>query len=69
MDWYLDEDTVVSDGPTEQIVVGNDITWTKHSKQGVFLLSHLNNSSIDCIKDIHLNIIFDPKEGDLKFVI
>ena len=69
MDWFIDENTLVSDGPIETILVGQDITWTKHSKQGVFLLSTLNNSSFDCSKHINLNVVFDPEEGDLKFTV
>ena len=69
IDWLLDEDTVISDGPTEEVIVGRDIVWTKHSKQGVFLLSHLDNLSKECSKDIKLKVIFDPDEGDLKFEV
>ena len=65
----MDEDTIVSDGPSEQIYIGSDIVWNMHSKQGVFLLSYLSDSSIKCNKVINLNVIFDPDEGDITFKI
>jgi len=69
-DWHLDENTVISDGPSEPINIGRDIVWYTHAKQGVFLLSHLkNDSTIQCNNEISLEMIFDPNEGDLKFAI
>ena len=70
MDWYLDENTVICDGPSEPIKIGRNIVWYTHAKQGVFLLSHLEKySSIQCNHKIDLDVILDPNEGDLKFVI
>ena len=70
MDWHLDDNTVISDGPREAISIGHDIVWYMHAKQGVFLLSHQKKySSIQCNHTIDLEVIFDPNEGDLKFII
>ena len=68
MEWYLDEDTVISDGPVKPICVGYDIDWYMHAKQGVFLLS-TQESVTQCNNSIDLEAIFDPIEGDMKFAV
>ena len=40
-----------------------------HSKQGVFLLSYQNKSSIGDNGSIDLEVVFEASEGDLKFKI
>ena len=60
---------MVSGGPIEPITIGRDIIWDMHSKQGVFLLPNLNNSSIHNKRKINFDVIFDPNEGDLKFSV
>ena len=69
MEWHLDEDTVIEDGPIEPICIGQDIKWYMHSKQGVFLLSYQNKSSIGDNGSIDLEVVFEASEGDLKFKI
>ena len=70
MDWHLDENTIISDGPSAPIKIGHDISWYTHAKQGVFLFSHLQNYSlIQCNDKIEVEVLLDLNEGDLKFSI
>jgi len=62
MEWSLDEETVVSGGPLEEVVVGQKVLWDMDSKQGVHLVK---NPSI-CSK-LRYSIDFVPSEGDLSF--
>ena len=67
MEWYLDEDMVISGGPTESVKIGHDIVWDVHSKQGVSFFPHISNCCFSAEKTVHSEVIFDPNEGDLRF--
>lgn len=69
IDWHLDENTVISDGPIEPIFIGDDINWYMHSKQGVFLISHLASPPYNSNDEIEFDVMFDPSEGDIKFIM
>ncbi len=66
MNWHLDDDHVLSSGPASDVVVGEDIAWDVHSKQGVFFFPRPNL----CQKGVHsvcCTVTFVPKEGELNF--
>jgi len=62
MEWSLDQETVVSGGPSENVVVGQRVVWDMDSKQGV----HLVKNPGVCSK-LRYQVDFIPREGDLSF--
>lgn len=66
MDFYLDEEHVLSSGPVSPVVPGDKIDWDIHSKQGVFFfpnpqLCQKGISSVEC------QATLKPKEGEFAF--
>ena len=62
MEWSLDEEHVLSGGPTQSVEVGGDVQWDMDSKQGV----HFLKPTSDCSK-LKFDIKFVPSEGDFIF--
>ena len=62
MEWSLDEEHVLSGGPTQTVRVGQEVCWDMDSKQGV----HFLQPTSDCSK-LKFNIEFHPSEGDFIF--
>ena len=62
MEWSLDEEHVLSGGPTQTVRVGQQVCWDMDSKQGV----HFLKQTTDCSK-LKFNIEFHPSEGDFIF--
>ena len=70
MEWYLDEETSVTDGPVSKITVGDNIEWDIHSKQGVFFFPQqflLDNYALEEKGEICCEVVFNSQEGDIKF--
>ncbi|XP_012284304.1 protein arginine N-methyltransferase 7 [Orussus abietinus] len=65
VDWQLDNNTMVSTGPTKDIVPGTPISWYPFVRQGV----HLCRNIIDVTSQhsIAWKLFFDPSEGNIKF--
>jgi hypothetical protein len=36
MEWQFNGRTVITTGPTQDIIVGSKVNWDRHSRQGVF---------------------------------
>ena len=62
MEWSLDEENVLSGGPTKTVRVGQQVCWDMDSKQGV----HFLKQTTDC-SQLKFNIEFHPSEGDFIF--
>lgn len=65
VDWHLDDDIVVSTGPTKKITVGERVLWDFHTRQGVHLLPDLKEVTSKSI--LTSSFKFDPKEGTMQF--
>ena len=65
VDWHLDDDIIISSGPTEEIIPGARIAWDPYTRQGVHLLQDITEVTN---KNVFLSSFkFDPKEGDMQF--
>lgn len=62
MEWSLDEEHVLSGGPTQTVNVGQLVHWDMDSKQGV----HFLKPTKDC-SSLKFNIEFLPSDGDFIF--
>ncbi|XP_014204055.1 protein arginine N-methyltransferase 7 [Copidosoma floridanum] len=65
LDWHLDEDTVVSSGPTEDIFPGKRISWDPYTRQGVHLPP--NTEKVTNENTLETFFKFNPQEGTLRF--
>lgn len=66
IDWYLDEETMVSCGPIDDVAPGQRINWDPHTRQGVHLphdVKQVTNENF-----IKSSFKFDPKEGTVQFL-
>lgn len=43
LDWILDLESVISTGPTSDVVPGKRISWDFHTRQGVFLFRNITD--------------------------
>jgi len=66
VDWLLDEETSVSGGPTAPVVVGEDIQWDVHSKQGVYFFQTPVDVA-DSKRALHYQVNVTPGTYELKF--
>jgi hypothetical protein len=74
MEWRLHDDdddvgNVVSGGPVDPVVIGQQIEWDVHSKQGVhfFKKTKNENEKEKRVKSVQCQVIFKPEEGDFDF--
>ena len=69
MDWHLTDDPedVLSSGPCEPVVIGRNVTWDLHSRQGVYFFKSEERTFFENAKSIFSKILFKPEEGDLEF--
>ena len=66
MIWQLDSEGEyrLNTGPTSTIIPGEAIEWDMHCKQGV----HLFDGDKKQGTKVQVKTIFEPIEGDLKFL-
>jgi hypothetical protein len=73
MEWRLHDDddddvgNVVSGGPVDPVVIGQQIEWDVHSKQGVHFFKKTKNEKEKRVKSVQCQVIFKPEEGDFDF--
>lgn len=67
MEWHLDDETTISNGPKEPVEVGDNINWDIHSHQGVFFFPQDQKSLLSANSKVQCRIRFNPKEGDLAY--
>ena len=72
MDWHLTESVTITSGPVDKVVVGKEVSWDVHSKQGVHLFPKHNSDFVSSKKSsagpaVKCNLTFDSKEGDVLF--
>lgn len=65
VEWHLNDDIVVSSGPTQQFIPGERISWDHYSRQGVHLLHKIKEvTNKDILKS---SFKFNPEEGTMQF--
>lgn len=63
MEWQLDEETFVANGPKSDLIMGSKVDWDVHSKQGV----HLFKSPWKPWSEIDAKVAFKTMSGELTF--
>ncbi|TRY61040.1 hypothetical protein TCAL_05739 [Tigriopus californicus] len=67
MEWHLDDETTISNGPKEPVEVGDKVNWDMHSHQGVSFLPQHQRGRLTVNSMVQCTVTFNPKEGDLAF--
>ena len=67
MDWYLSDQDIVCTGPVNKIKIKQNIEWNMHHKQGVHFF--VEKSDEINVRDISVDLIFEPTEGNISFDI
>ena len=57
IDWYLDDENIVSTGPTSPLKIDHIINWCQNSKQGVYFI--MDNDSNETTGKILFEADFD----------
>lgn len=66
MDFVLDEENIVTTGPTETIVPGEYVTWDCYSRQGVYLFGGRSYNDIGT-KELTWCFDIDPSCGSVSY--
>ena len=69
MDWHLtsDPEDIVSGGPRSQVIVGDQIEWDLHSRQGVHFFQGDHLGPRRRVRSVEVDVVFKPEEGDFVF--
>jgi len=72
IDWHLNEELSMTTGPRQEVVVGQDVEWDVHAKQGVHLFPkhksvNVTGNQQQQQQSVNCKVVFDSKEGELLF--
>lgn len=64
-EWDFDgtAENIISTGPTQSPVIGDQITWDIHTRQGVYFLNY------EAKEELNLKFHFKVNEGKINFLV